>query len=120
MAPAGHTARQCWHRQQPRQPNRSKGFITGYPSLSCSITMPEHTFRHRPHRIHFDLSTIKWVRSSNPISLSSYFFETISGRKYSPQGAALPRPDMDKNFFVLPPIVPFPGKKINAEKQTAI
>ena len=29
LAPVGQTARQCWHRQQPRQPNRSKGFMIG-------------------------------------------------------------------------------------------
>jgi hypothetical protein len=67
IAPTGHTARQCWHLQQPRQPNRSNDFIYGYPSLPYSITMPEQVLMHLPHLMHLLLSTSKCVLSSNPI-----------------------------------------------------
>ena len=56
IAPTGHTARQCWHRQQPRQPKRSNSFILGYPSAPNSITMPEQVLIHLLHLMHLNLS----------------------------------------------------------------
>ena len=70
MASCGHTARQCWHFQQPFQPYRSKAFISGYPSFAKESTMPEQVLMHLPHGIHLDLSSWKCVFCSTPMCYS--------------------------------------------------
>ena len=56
IAPAGQTARQCWHFQQPFQPKESKSAMRGAPPSRLS-TAPGHTLTHSPQAVHLSLST---------------------------------------------------------------
>ena len=56
-APAGQTARQCSHFQQPFQPNSSNSAICTFPSPSRERMPPGQTRVHSPQPIHVFLST---------------------------------------------------------------
>ena len=89
IAPTGHTARQCWHCQQPPQPNSVTGAICALRALSSDKLPPQHTLTHRPQPMQASRFNSNFVRSLVFRSLSCCLHQHNTAAEHREEGTFL-------------------------------